>query len=168
MDQEIERQIRRRAEVRRYAARQRGEDVPYKVSVAHVIVHTCAPGTSKSSCECAKRRRNALARANRQAIELWRRFKMTVAEWQQLFDEQGGRCAVCGRHEEEVRPSDGRRGLVVDHCHRAGHVRALLCNNCNAGLGYFGDDPERLRRAAVYLESMAELHPAARVEGGGM
>lgn len=55
-------------------------------------------------------------------------------------------CAIC-RSEDW-----GSKGPQVDHCHTTGKVRGILCINCNNGLGRFGDDPERLRRAAAYLE----------------
>lgn len=58
-----------------------------------------------------------------------------------LFASSDGRCAICGR----------AGALVVDHDHDTGAIRGLLCRNCNTGLGQFGDDPERLRRAAAYL-----------------
>jgi hypothetical protein len=40
----------------------------------------------------------------------------------------------------------------VDHCHTGGHVRGIICNECNRGLGYFRDSPNALRNAASYLE----------------
>ena len=71
------------------------------------------------------------------------------------LDELGDACAICGFTGP----------LVVDHDHEAagrhGHdpargcwvcVRGKLCDYCNTGLGKFGDDPERLRRAADFLE----------------
>lgn len=63
-----------------------------------------------------------------------------------MLAEQSRRCAICGTPE-----AGGRGGFHVDHDHTTGKVRALLCTNCNSGLGRFGDDPKRLTAAAVYL-----------------
>jgi hypothetical protein len=50
-------------------------------------------------------------------------------------------CVICGSNEK----------LVVDHSHKTGNVRGLLCNHCNRGLGHFKDDPMLLEFAAQYL-----------------
>lgn len=70
--------------------------------------------------------------------------RATAADYQAMSITQGGACAICG-YRPEVKP------LVIDHNHRTGEVRGLLCNDCNTGLGALGDHPEILRRAAVYL-----------------
>jgi hypothetical protein len=59
-----------------------------------------------------------------------------------------GRCEIC--REDRL--------LCQDHDHGNGLCRGRLCNACNSGLGFFGDDPERLRRGAVYVEEWAGAH----------
>lgn len=77
---------------------------------------------------------------------LWSSHRLRPADWQAMFEAQDGRCAICRRTEAE----SGR--LHVDHCHRAGTVRALLCSGCNKGIGQFLEDPVALRAAADYVE----------------
>ena len=59
--------------------------------------------------------------------------------------EQGGGCAVCGRP-----PKEGK-SLHVDHDHETGYVRGLLCFSCNAALGHFQDDLDRIDAALIYV-----------------
>lgn len=70
---------------------------------------------------------------------------------------QCGACALCGKVPGED-PERGRnqKCLHVDHDHKTGKIRGLLCSSCNRGLGYFGDDPVVLRRAAEYLTEGGE------------
>lgn len=73
---------------------------------------------------------------------LKRLYGMSLEEYEKRVVEQEGRCAIC------VEPAEK---LVVDHCHRKGSVRKLLCGGCNTGLGMFQDDPERMAKAIAYL-----------------
>ena len=73
---------------------------------------------------------------------LTRRYGITAAEADHLLSQQGGLCAIC-------RSAPAKH---VDHDHATGVVRALLCFNCNGGLGQFKDDPDALRAAADYVE----------------
>lgn len=58
---------------------------------------------------------------------------------------EDGRCEVCG-----VQPPNW--GLCLDHDHDTGAFRGWLCNQCNGAMGFAGDDPERLRALADYLD----------------
>ena len=74
---------------------------------------------------------------------------MTVEQFEQMFTDQGGRCAICGTDDFQ-----GKRPHV-DHCHTTGVIRGLLCVRCNQGLGNFRDSPAQLRAAIAYLERTA-------------
>lgn len=65
-----------------------------------------------------------------------------------LFHGAGGRCMICGEP-----PAPGKRGLAVDHCHASGHVRGVVCQPCNVGLGGFRDRIDLLHAAIGYLSA---------------
>lgn len=82
--------------------------------------------------------------------KLCRNFGITIWEFDELCNSQRGKCAICGK--EETTTTHGKtRPLSVDHNHRTGAVRGLLCSTCNIGLGCFYDDPELLEKAIEYL-----------------
>ena len=64
--------------------------------------------------------------------------------------EQGNRCAICGCYQHENMTIE--RKFSVDHCHRTGINRGLLCCRCNAGLGQFKDSEQNLLNAIDYLK----------------
>lgn len=71
-----------------------------------------------------------------------KRYGITLEQYNRLLIAQGGRCKICDKTEH----------LHVDHDHRTGKVRGLLCSNHNTGLGKFQDDIETLEKAIVYLK----------------
>lgn len=74
-------------------------------------------------------------------------YGITADEYNNLFIAQNGCCAICGRHQQEF-----KKKLAVDHDHITGHIRALLCLNCNRGMGLLQDNSDLLRKAADYLD----------------
>lgn len=74
------------------------------------------------------------------------KFGITLADYEAMSEAQGGVCAICKKP-----PQKHRRHLDVDHDHKTGRVRGLLCSPCNRAIGYFRDDPELMRAAAAYL-----------------
>lgn len=85
-------------------------------------------------------RRRAYTRAYRAAnphraltYNLKQRYRITADEYEALLDQQGGCCAICGSEKAGGR---GQR-FHVDHCHRTGRIRGLLCYGCNVGLGWY-------------------------------
>lgn len=77
-------------------------------------------------------------------IQLERKYEITQKEYERMEDEQGGVCFLCSGVNKDGRP------LFVDHDHRTGKVRKLLCLSCNAKISYL-EDESWFRRAAEYL-----------------
>jgi hypothetical protein len=73
---------------------------------------------------------------------------MGLEEYTDLLAKQGGGCAICGA----TKGNKGTKRLCVDHDHKTGKVRGLLCGNCNFMLGYSKDKVSNLRRGIQYLE----------------
>lgn len=107
--------------------------------------HICV-ACNKDDCRArhARNYRNGPYRNTR----LRKKYGITSVQYDQMLVAQASKCALCGTSA----PGGRWDMFVVDHCHETLAVRALLCNDCNIGIGAFGDQPERLRAAAAYLE----------------
>lgn len=84
------------------------------------------------------------------SVARWKKYGVDVDEVLKSKNEHDGLCDICGQ------PSRSKRGetpipLVMDHDHITGKFRGWLCNDCNRGVGIFGDDPEKLSAAASYI-----------------
>lgn len=79
--------------------------------------------------------------------KLYKRFGMTKEEYNTLFSSQNGCCAICKQHQSEF-----KRSFAVDHCHKTGKIRGLLCGNCNTALGLLREDKISLINMMTYLE----------------
>jgi hypothetical protein len=79
-------------------------------------------------------------------IKLRQYYKIEFEDYDRLNKEQGGICKICNQT-----CSSGRK-LSVDHCHKTGKIRGLLCTRCNKGLGSFKDNINLLNSAIIYLE----------------
>ena len=75
------------------------------------------------------------------------KYGITLEFLEGLRTGQGSKCKVCNLHEDSL-----DRPLVVDHNHKTGEVRGLLCHKCNTGLGLLKDSPRILKQALEYLE----------------
>lgn len=89
--------------------------------------------------------------------KLRRTHDMTLKEYDQMFETQNGVCAIC-RKPETKKDKNGVNGtyrrLSVDHNHKTGKVRGLLCGKCNVILGLAQDNPDILAEATAYLVNM--------------
>jgi len=78
-------------------------------------------------------------------------YGATIEWFDSQYASQGGKCAIC-----ETDKPRGKGGFHVDHCHKTGKLRALLCAECNMMLGLAKDNPLRLLKAIAYLEAHAK------------
>jgi hypothetical protein len=86
------------------------------------------------------------ARERGRRDHLKRSYGLTESEAADLFASQGGLCAIC----------QSVPAIHIDHNHKTGAIRGMLCFRCNAALGQFGDEAETLVRAARYLLTAAQ------------
>lgn len=102
------------------------------------------PGQNAAS----KKRYN---QANPSALRRWakRRFCYRIGidpnRIEEYIRRHHGKCEICGGHTDEIGT------LALDHDHKTGVFRGLLCSSCNLALGQFGDDAKRLESAIAYL-----------------
>ncbi len=90
------------------------------------------------------------------AKRIWKLFRLTAEDYDRILAHQGGVCYVCGK------PPKSSKRLAVDHDHRSGLVRGLLCNFCNRAIGVLRDNLEKFARIVEYLRSP----PATAALGG--
>lgn len=117
----------------------------------------------RSCCKACEKTYTALRRKTHPEYELnWRKqnpdrvrawamkrlYGLTDQQFATMIVQQRRSCAICQRSFQRacyaLRPR-------VDHDHKANHVRGILCNGCNLGIGQFGEDPDRLVQASEYL-----------------
>jgi len=75
-----------------------------------------------------------------------KKYGISLKEWDAMFMSQSGCCAICNKHQ-----SNFKYRLAVDHCHKTGKIRGLLCQNCNTAIGLLQDDPSLCVKAEKYL-----------------
>jgi len=79
-------------------------------------------------------------------------YGISLETYEAMALQQNGVCAICKNPEQSVDKDGAPRRMPVDHCHKTGKVRALLCTACNRALGLFKDDSSVLKAAAKYVE----------------
>lgn len=81
-----------------------------------------------------------------------RLYGITLDEYNQMMEDQGGACARC-----RTPVTEQSMLLSVDHCHKTGRVRSLLCGPCNTYLGRLEANRDRLEEDLAYLDGFAEV-----------
>jgi Recombination endonuclease VII len=108
-------------------------------------------------------RGSAWRRANREKLSprnrdkyMKQRYGISRADYDALFERQGGVCAICRKRSKER--------LCVDHCHVTGVIRGLLCRKCNFGLGSLCEDQRALVAALAYLGARSDDNARSAAE----
>ena len=81
-------------------------------------------------------------------INLKTNYGITLDDYNNLLEKQNYRCAICNKHNSD----NNKKNLFVDHCHKTGIIRGLLCSNCNSGLALLGDNFESVEKTLEYLK----------------
>jgi len=81
------------------------------------------------------------------------KWGLTESEYEKLYESQDGVCAICNLPETALgsNKNSSVKRLSVDHNHKTGTIRGLLCGNCNTGIGLLQDSVENLQKAIDYL-----------------
>lgn len=82
--------------------------------------------------------------------KLKKAYGITLSQKSKILKNQNGKCSICKKEIETERDKN------VDHCHKTGKVRSILCCKCNLGLGYFDDNVQNLKNAVQYLKQHAK------------
>lgn len=89
---------------------------------------------------------------------LKRNYGISLSCYQGMLKSQDYKCKICNQ-EGFLMADHHKMKLVVDHCHKHGHVRGLLCHNCNRALGLLQDSVEVTTKAVEYLKEGSETIP---------
>lgn len=71
-------------------------------------------------------------------------YGISIDEFNKLVSEQSGKCFICDRKPNR---------LYIDHCHKTKNIRKLLCQQCNSGIGMFGENIETMMKAIQYIRT---------------
>lgn len=126
----------------------------------------CKACRSKRTMSYAKRNPEKTRVYNRVA-RLKKKHGLSVDDVRMMEERQKGKCAICSEPIGDAVVTRGDRTLAIDHCHRSGKVRGILCRGCNVGLGCFHDRHDLLIRASLYLvDDLRALMFGPSVRGG--
>ena len=110
----------------------------------------CRPCCAQAAKEHVARKDPEQHKQDKRGTHYRTTYGITLGEYDRLNAYRDKGCWICGK-------PGVTRGLSVDHNHKTGQIRGLLCQSCNRGLRWFSDDPTRLRNAATYLETSDQL-----------
>lgn len=90
-------------------------------------------------------------------------YDMTVEQYDEMLAAQGGGCGSCGGQETRLHQNGRLRSMAVDHDHKTGRVRGILCQRCNITLGLCEEKPEVLMQVIKYITAITDNPERAAV-----
>jgi len=131
----------------------------------HIVCKKCeelkesshfSKGQLESYHKCCKSCKSKLNKAWKDAnpgyMDKWR-YDLSVEDKEKIIKKQGGTCA----NENCQYGLDDDHKLYVDHCHKTGKVRGLLCHHCNAALGLLMDSPYKIEGLMYYAKKHSDV-----------
>lgn len=112
---------------------------------SHCIICSTQVVGSRPNLKEERRRYYGKYKETQFLCKLKREFNLSGEEYYRYLNEQNGVCAICNKKEDNKR-------LAVDHCHKTGKIRGLLCTRCNPALGFLQDNIEIAKNLVLYLE----------------
>jgi len=116
-----------------------------RLSVRDVVPTAASMSEMPARKKLGKREATRRARRSRHSSHLKEAYGITIQDYDRILASQGGKCAIC-------RGGTSKRHFAVDHNHKNGQIRGLLCARCNTGLARFMDNITNLRRAVRYMK----------------
>lgn len=75
------------------------------------------------------------------------KYNITNEQYQLKLKEQNYSCVICNIHQD-----DYSKEFCIDHCHKTGKIRDLLCTQCNSGIGFFRENINVMKKAIAYMK----------------
>lgn len=118
-----------------------GNPCPYgHIDFIYVSSGTCRTCQRERSREYG--RKNIIRMIDKQRVRI---YGITAEEYKNLIQTQNNKCLCCEEaFNDELSPH-------LDHNHKTGKIRGVLCHKCNTGLGLFDENPDKLNKAIEYL-----------------
>lgn len=123
------------------------------------ICKSCSLKGTKQWAKDNPERRRELDRKNQRTKGIKYTYGLTAERYNKMLADQENACAICKRTVAEISKEGKGKAthLHVDHDHKTGLVRGLLCQNCNIMLAHGRDNPDYLRSGAAYLERVKQV-----------
>lgn len=102
---------------------------------------------NRESIRLSNKKYSKKTKMKRFAYFLERKYGINIKDYDRMFEEQNGKCDICKKDQDTF-----DRRLCVDHCHRTGVVRGLLCDKCNRLIGQANDNIDILNNSIEYLK----------------